>query len=164
MTAEPTLVFVDSHIFSVGEIAWGLGPEQPVTAPLCLVFEPRESETYVRTGIASGRVRVYGQPLSSRPSAVADGWEDVAEVSLTITEGPLIAAGMEESIGPQVRLDAHGPADYRLRVHARGRDTDYDGSSLEPVEDYLILAWPEKHSPPHVLQSTTRVSEIELHF
>ena len=162
MAVEPTLVYLDRHIFTVGEVAWTQGPLQPVSGPVCLVFEPRESETYVTTGIASGNARVWSEALASRPSVVADGWEDVAEVSLRVGSGPLRVMGIGGTTGPEVRLDAHGPGDYRLRIHANGRDTDYDAARLDPVEDYLILAWPDQPSPPAVLRATSHTAEMEL--
>ena len=61
-----------------------------------------------------------------------------------------------------MRLDAHGPGDYRLRIHAKGRDTDYDGSRLDPVEDYMIVAWPEQASPPTALRTTSKAGEMEI--
>ena len=94
MTAEPTLVNLDRHIFSVGEVSWTPGPLQPASGPVCLVFEPREFETYVMTGIASGNVRVWSEVLASGPPVVAEGWEDVAEVSLKVRSGPLRAMGI----------------------------------------------------------------------
>jgi hypothetical protein len=38
---------------------------------------------------------------------------------------------------------------YRLRIHARGRDTKVDGTATEPVEDYLIMTWPVRLDDPH---------------
>ncbi len=162
MPPEPTLVFVDSHLISIGEVCWMQGPLQPVTGPVCLVFEPREQETFVLTGIATGYVRVSGEALASRPSVLPDGWEDVAEVSLEVHAGPLRVTGIGGITGPEVRLDAHGPGDYRLRIHAKGRDTDYDGSRLDPVEDYMIVAWPEQASPPTALRTTSKAGEMEI--
>ena len=162
MTAEPTLVHLDRHIFSVGELSWTQGPLQPVTGPVCLVFEPRDQETFVTTGISSGNVKVWGEAITSRPSMIAEGWEDIAEVSLTVRSGPLQVMGIGGTTGPEVRLDACGPGDYRLRIHAKGRDTDYDAARLDAVEDYLILAWPEQPSPPTALRTTSHTGEMEL--
>lgn len=61
-----------------------------------------------------------------------------------------------------MRLDACGPGDYRLRIHAKGRDTDYDAARLDAVEDYLILGWPECPSPPAALRTTSHTGEMEL--
>ncbi len=42
-------------------------------------------------------------------------------------------------------LTPAGPGSYRVRVHARGRDTAPDGVAEEPLEDYLLTVWP---APP----------------
>jgi hypothetical protein len=160
--AEPERVFVDYHQFSVGEVAWADGPRQPEPGPMCLVFEPRHDETFVMTGIATGWVRVTCEALSSRPPVVADGWDDVAEVSLAVSEGPLRVTGWGSGPPSDVRLDAHGPGCYRIRIHARGRDADYDGSPEESVEEFVLLAWPEEHSRPAVLRKTSSAAEQEL--
>ncbi len=39
-------------------------------------------------------------------------------------------------------LSFNGPGDYRLRVHASGRDTAVDVTPEEVTEGYLIQAWP----------------------
>ena len=41
-----------------------------------------------------------------------------------------------------------GPEACRVRVHVRGRDRETDGGVLDPVEDYLIQAWPASAAPP----------------
>ncbi|MDX2937000.1 hypothetical protein [Streptomyces ipomoeae] len=38
-------------------------------------------------------------------------------------------------------LSFNGPGEYRLRVHARGRDTAVDLAPDEVTEWYLIQAW-----------------------
>jgi hypothetical protein len=35
-----------------------------------------------------------------------------------------------------------GPGEYRLRVHAKGRDIDPDGVAEKPFETYLLAFWP----------------------
>jgi hypothetical protein len=37
--------------------------------------------------------------------------------------------------------------DWRVRVHARGRDTDVDGVAREPFEHYLVQVWPAAPAP-----------------
>ncbi|WP_016906775.1 hypothetical protein [Streptomyces xiaopingdaonensis] len=44
-------------------------------------------------------------------------------------------------------LTPRGAGHYRVRVHARGRDTEPDGFVEEPVEDYLLIAWPQPPEP-----------------
>ncbi|MEV1238716.1 hypothetical protein [Nonomuraea sp. NPDC049750] len=40
-----------------------------------------------------------------------------------------------------------GAGFYRLRVHARGRDTKPDGVASTPVEQYLITSWRAEPQP-----------------
>lgn len=40
-----------------------------------------------------------------------------------------------------------GPGDHRIRVYARGRDTEVDGVAEEPFEAYRIVAWPHRPEP-----------------
>ncbi|GAB2461665.1 GNAT family N-acetyltransferase [Xylanimonas ulmi] len=109
----------------------------------------------ILTGVACGPVRVA---LSARPHPAEDpdpGWEDVAEVSVlagsrsVLRPGPVTVAdpGGRAAAG-QERLDAFGPGWYRLRVHARGRDRRYDHVVEDPVEEYLVVAWPQAEPQP----------------
>ncbi|MET9462252.1 hypothetical protein ABZY05_45850 [Streptomyces canus] len=51
-------------------------------------------------------------------------------------------------------LSFHGPGDYRLRVHARGRDTAIDLSPDQITESYLIQSWPAPAQTARVLRQT----------
>ncbi|RRR82655.1 hypothetical protein EHS43_16310 [Streptomyces sp. RP5T] len=51
-------------------------------------------------------------------------------------------------------LSFTGPGDYRLRVHARGRDTAIDQAPDQITEWYLIQAWPAAAQPARVLRQT----------
>jgi hypothetical protein len=53
-------------------------------------------------------------------------------------------------------LTQAGAGGYRIRVHARGRDTAPDLVALEPVEWYLIQVWPAPPAPERVLRQTDR--------
>lgn len=48
-----------------------------------------------------------------------------------------------------------GPGDYRVRVHATGRDTAVDLTAHEPVEDYRLAIWPAAPELPvaHCMRS-----------
>jgi hypothetical protein len=49
-------------------------------------------------------------------------------------------------------LSFNGPGDYRLRIHARGRDTAVDLAPDEVTEWYLIQAWPAPAAPVAALR------------
>ncbi|MDG5808583.1 hypothetical protein P9869_39250 [Streptomyces ossamyceticus] len=51
-------------------------------------------------------------------------------------------------------LSFNGPGTYRLRVHARGRDTAIDLAPKDVTEWYLIQAWPAPPQDPTVLCQT----------
>jgi len=109
----------------------------------------------VFTGIKSGAVNVTAEAHEREPGADVEAWDDVIEFTLTSTAGWLRV--LEEVPGDQFKLpnlSPHGPGAYRLRCHARGRDTAYDGSAIEPVEDYLIQAWPSPPAPGTVIKQT----------
>lgn len=53
-------------------------------------------------------------------------------------------------------LSFNGPGHYRLRVHARGRNTAVDLSPDESTEWYLIQAWPAAAREARVLRQTDR--------
>ncbi|QHT55136.1 hypothetical protein GXP71_02875 [Cellulomonas sp. H30R-01] len=150
---------VDWHMFIVGHDIGEPYLDDPVDEHGVI---GRVKRTYctVVTGIATGCVRVTTEALDGPPESVDDTWEDVGEVSLeTSTELPMRAAGVDPTPGqePLDPLDAHGPGWYRLRVHARGRDSYWDGSTLEVLEHYLILSWPAPYAPPATLRATSEV-------
>jgi hypothetical protein len=51
-------------------------------------------------------------------------------------------------------LSFHGPGDYRLPIHARGRDTAIDLAPEQITEWYLIQAWPAPAHKARVLRQT----------
>ncbi|MFD9698455.1 DUF6461 domain-containing protein [Lentzea sp. NPDC059081] len=96
----------------------------------------------VRTGIAEGNVPVSVRVVLDQPGEPdITGWDEVAEVSFTAVEG-------------DARLGHGGmppwPGEFRVRVHARGRDGDDD-------ESYELLIWPAPHAEPLVHKKTDAV-------
>lgn len=52
-------------------------------------------------------------------------------------------------------LASRGPGRYRLRVHARGRDSAVDETEGDDVlESYLIQSWPAPHQDAQLVQAT----------
>ncbi|MFF1300017.1 MULTISPECIES: hypothetical protein [unclassified Streptomyces] len=54
------------------------------------------------------------------------------------------------------QAELNSPGHYRLRVHARGRDTAVDLSPHEITEWYLIQAWPAAAREARVLSQIDR--------
>ncbi|WP_456787794.1 hypothetical protein [Cellulomonas sp. P5_C5] len=156
--ALPVRVEVNFHHF---RIAAGTFEEEPMQTPaVSLIFEPLRTRASVLSGIASGPVLVECQALLEPPAQVPDEWEDVAEVSLVVGPFPLVVLGWADDPEPD-RLDAAGPGTYRVRAHAIGRDTLWDVAVDEPVERFLVQAWPAPHEPPRTLRATSERAKSE---
>ncbi|MFI0410072.1 DUF6461 domain-containing protein [Actinomadura sp. 3N508] len=98
----------------------------------------------IRTGVEDGRVHIVVTVLEAPPPEVETGWEEIVEVSWRADAGGASVVGpraVEPRVGEsQLRgLTPPWPGDYRLRVHARGRD-DADGN-----EHYELVVW---QAPP----------------
>ncbi|GAA4467256.1 DUF6461 domain-containing protein [Phytohabitans houttuyneae] len=98
----------------------------------------------VRTGAGHGTVRVIARVLAEPPELVdTSGWDEVVEVSWRASRGSASVVGPDGGGDPQLRLmTPPWPGDYRLRVHARGRD-DPD----EAEEIYELLVWAAPPAP-----------------
>ncbi|WFE29075.1 DUF6461 domain-containing protein [Solwaraspora sp. WMMD791] len=112
----------------------------------------------VRTGAADGAVSVEFAVLAQPPEEVSlSGWEEVVEVSWRAAQGRAsLVAAADVGGGPwrQRRRNrtAPWPGDYRLRVHAQGRD---DGDN--EFERYELVVWPAPPAPEVVHLRTDRL-------
>ncbi|GLY65847.1 hypothetical protein [Amycolatopsis taiwanensis] len=118
------------------------------------------SGAVVLTGIHTGRVNVTVELLDSAPGSVdLDDWEEVVEVSVDSEDGELIACGLEDSPLEFPYLSHAGAGPYRLRVHARGRDTAPGLNRFEPVEDYKISVWPAPEAAETVYKQSDKYGQ-----
>lgn len=101
----------------------------------------------VRTGIHTGGVHVNVQALGGEPSLALADWEDIGETSVRVGDAGTLMVTSEDASNAVAfpNLSVAGPGTYRVRVHARGRTIDYDGSMARSREHYLIQVWP---APP----------------
>lgn len=105
----------------------------------------------IRTGVETGNVRVVLQVSDSPPPEVAEGWDEVVEVSWRAAAGGASVVGARP-VEPQLRrVTPPWPGEYRLRVHARGRD-DEDGT-----ESYELVVWEAPAAPEIVHARTDRL-------
>jgi hypothetical protein len=117
----------------------------------------------VSTGTQSGWVAVRMAVVDAAPVLDADGWDEVAEVSLSaVPDSPGLSV-ISDGTGPDelAALTPAGAGSYRVRVHARGRDTGAaaDVVAGAPVEEHLIQVWPAPPAPQAVHKT---VGEGEL--
>ncbi|MBF6265968.1 hypothetical protein IU443_29440 [Nocardia farcinica] len=92
----------------------------------------------VLTGIAHGPATLTLDSTDEADTATED-WEVVEETVIDSPE-PLRVIGLDEHVPPAVRTIP--PGRWRVRVHARGRDTHPDLDVTEPAETYLITLTP----------------------
>lgn len=95
----------------------------------------------IRTGVADGSVPVEIEILAEPPPDVEDRWTDVVEVSWRAAQGSASLTGPHGPAEAHLRrVTPPWPGDYRLRVHARNRDEDYD-------EGYKLTVWAGPPAP-----------------
>lgn len=113
----------------------------------------------IYTGTANGPVDVTVQLLASRPSVVEEGWPEVAEVSIFSSGEQFRLINMDGEGKVEIPLPSAG--DYRLRVHARGRDRANEFIlPLEEVLEYQLLQlWPEPSTPPTLIAGSDEIGE-----
>jgi hypothetical protein len=147
------VVYVSHH-------QWYLKDEKampkPPFAPSNELVITQRGVAVIFTGISSGPVNVEVEVRREPPAQVStDGWEEVVETMLEATVGRVRITGLMAD--PPVAfpvLTADGPGPYRIRVHARGRDTAPDLAVSDPVEDYLLVIWPARPEPEIVYKQT----------
>ncbi|GGO99117.1 hypothetical protein [Wenjunlia tyrosinilytica] len=138
------------HQFLIRDDEGSLGPDLP--AHHNGLVHLQDGEGYVHTGIHSGDVEVTVTMHRTEPAPDPGPWQEIVEISLNSASGQMevrnMMTDMEEEL-PALSFD--GPGHYRVRIHARGRDTAVDLTPEQITEWYLIQAWPAPPGPPTVL-------------
>ncbi|MFG3709024.1 DUF6461 domain-containing protein [Micromonospora sp. NPDC047670] len=107
----------------------------------------------IRTGVRTGHVRITLSVLAGPPPDVATGWEEIVEVSWRAAAGGASVVG-SRAVEPHLRrVTPPWPGDYRLRVHARGRDDADEGDT----EHYELVVWQAPAGPEIVYARTDRL-------
>jgi hypothetical protein len=91
----------------------------------------------IRTGVEAGYVRILLNILEGPPPEVETGWEEIVEVSWRAAVGGAFVAGPHAGEPHLHRATPPWPGDYRLRVHARGRDDTHERGA----EYYQLMVW-----------------------
>jgi hypothetical protein len=111
----------------------------------------------IRTGIADGSLRIMLRVYSQAPPLRMDGWDEVVEVSWHATEGQASVAGPDAAADPRLRrATPPWPGDYRLRVHASGRD-EADEEEPGEGERYELAIWQAPPGPETVHKRADRL-------
>lgn len=137
---------------------WLLDERQQVRSSILAtngLFGTGVGAAMICTGIHTGVVRLSIEARDSAPVSIdVDGWDEVAEVSIEAPGGHLRAAALGSDTDPFPELTSAGPGEYRVRVHARGRDVLVDGVATEPVEDYHVTVWPQAGAEERIYKQT----------
>ncbi|MEV4628171.1 DUF6461 domain-containing protein [Micromonospora sp. NPDC049523] len=104
----------------------------------------------IRTGIEAGHVRILSSILDGPPPEVEPGWEEIVEVSWRAAVG---GARVVDPDAADPQITPPWPGDYRLRVHARGRDD----TDERDAEHYELTVWQAPAGPEIVYARTDRL-------
>ncbi|OJF12996.1 hypothetical protein [Couchioplanes caeruleus] len=97
----------------------------------------------IHVGASSGLVTVAVEPRTASPTDInLDDWDEIGEGDLYADTGEVIVRALMDSPPELPALTVRGPGNHRVRVHAKGRDLHTDLVAFEPIENYLIQAWP----------------------
>lgn len=145
-------MWMNYHMFFVAEI--NTLPHTPIFFSNGLVAA-QPGIAIIATGIHTGKVAISVEVYTESPEVVPEGWDEVVEISLEAVLGSMSVCGLESQAPAHFpSLTPEGPGWYRIRVHARGRDTAVDLTASTPVEDYLIMVWPAPQAPEIVYRQT----------
>lgn len=146
------VVHVSHHTFYL--VDDGVFPQPPFAPKNGLVLV-QPGVAVIFTGASSGVVTVGVQVRQDPPDGAGiEGWDEVIEVSLEAMAGSVTVATPMADAPDLPVLISTGPGHYRIRVHARGRDTAPDVVAFEPSEEYLLTAWPGQPAPEAVYRQT----------
>lgn len=156
MSRETLLLRVMYSQYILEEADGELG-EAPFAGGNGLIWvDPKGGAAVVMTGLDNGALPVTVEVLDHEPPPELQAWDDVVEVSMTITGDGFTLYGppfLERAQGVSLPAAPGQTRSYRLRVHALGRDRGREVFSVdtqageETVETHQILLWPAPHAP-----------------
>ncbi|MEU7363344.1 MULTISPECIES: hypothetical protein [Streptomyces] len=147
------LVPVQYHQFQISDEDGPADPDLP--REHTGLVEVQDGIATIHTGIHAGDVDVTVTCHTQAPQPGNEVWEEIVEVSLHSVSGELRVRGLMDDLDEELPvLSFAGPGDYRLRVHARGRDTAIDLAPEEVTEWYLVQVWPAPAQDVAVLRQT----------
>ncbi|MEU6230563.1 hypothetical protein [Streptomyces sp. NPDC047042] len=152
--SEGTFGLLDNGDIPVHSADWSNG----LIAPML------QGGALVRTGIQTGYVRVCARTEREPTEDIDESrpWEEIVEATVTAPHNLLRLESLD--FGPPAPGTLLTTADcfqYRVRVHALGRDVAQSNTTPVPPEEYLLLAWPSEPAPTHTLRTSSRLEEEE---
>ncbi|MFI5682956.1 transposase [Streptomyces sp. NPDC051636] len=115
------LVPVQHHQFRISDEDGTVGPDLPREHNG--LVEVQDGIATIHTGIHTGDVDVTVTLHVEAPQPGNAEWDEIVELSLHSVSGELMVRGLMDDLDEELPvLSFDGPGDYRLRIHARGRD------------------------------------------
>jgi hypothetical protein len=109
----------------------------------------------IRTGTAEGSEHVLLTVSEQPPPLEVRGWDEVVEVSWRAAAGLASVTGLGAAGPGQLGwATPPWPGDYRLRVHASGRD------DADDEESYELAVWPAPGTPAVVHKHTDQLGWV----
>ncbi|WP_037821179.1 hypothetical protein [Streptomyces sp. NRRL B-3229] len=103
-----------------------------------------DGATIVIPGIHTGNADITVTLHKAEPAPDNGTWQEIMEVSAHSASGDLKVRAKADDLHEELPvLSFHRPGHYRLRLHARGRDTASTPTPDQITEWHLIQAWPE---------------------
>ncbi|MGI5133192.1 hypothetical protein ACQEVB_40775 [Pseudonocardia sp. CA-107938] len=153
-------VAVEYHQFVVIDPATDERPDADVVNGLVGVTEVgAQIVCGMQMGDVGCEVSVRAEAPAAPTALDLERWDEIVDVSIRSVSGNLYVVAVDDEAPDLPNLCGSGPGVYRLRVHARGRDThpseivDELPTDAEPAEQYLLITWRAEAGPATVHQT-----------
>lgn len=162
MNAQWHDVFVSEGTFGLldnGEI-----PVQSADWSNGLIVPMLQGGALVRTGIQTGYVRVSARTEREPAEDIDESrpWEEIVEATITAPQNLLRLESLDFGPpAPDALLTSVDSPQYRVRVHALGRDVARNKTTQVRPEEYLLLVWPSEPAPTYTLRTSSALEEAE---
>jgi len=138
------LLWIEYGRFTIAGPAAGPGTQElPYGNGLVAATTDPPGGAVIVTGLADGQVKVTAELLSAEPQASVEEWEDAAVIGVRWPGGSIRVIGADVIPASELTFTQPLPqGPLCLLVAGRNRDAGEEREPHDPVEEYLILAWP----------------------
>ncbi|MER5501909.1 hypothetical protein ABT096_32545 [Streptomyces sp. NPDC002561] len=133
--------------------------QPPLGEPANGLIAATTNAAAIHTGIKKGNVHLDTCLFDTEPALDPDTWDEVIDTTFTSTTGYARIGSYEHAMN--LNIAHQGPGTYRLRLHAKGRDSQPGASrrrnSKPSAEHYLFHIWPAPAAPETVHKATDTI-------
>lgn len=114
----------------------------------------------VFTGTGNGQVPVSVQLYDAPPPVAYDAWDEIVEVSYYTARGDARICSWQREPAPGIpTVSRYGPGTYRVRAHAKGRDTSRDALRVL-ADEFCFAIWPAPGEATTIHKTTDEVGRV----